>query len=108
MSVQFKLQPGQETNRETWDYFLKVLPPSWWSNDRTIYQVGEPFDHVGNLPRYDTYQKNIDGKYFYLGLMTNQAAKQHQTPSIDDRQCKICNDYLNLLDDLVCGYHSLE
>lgn len=85
-AIQYNLEPGEETNEETWNFFLEVLPPAYWENG--LYLVGEPYDHdEEGKPRYDAYQKisttdkerNPITKYFYLGRMTKARAKEYNS-----------------------------
>jgi hypothetical protein len=40
----------------------------------TMYQVGEPVNHIDGIPQYDTYAQ-IFGVAYYLGCMSTSKAK---------------------------------
>lgn len=73
--IDYDLNPGDKTNKQTYMHFMEILPPAYM--DGTLYLVGEPCDHVGGYPVYDGYVKTNEG-YFYLGLLTKKQAKDRE------------------------------
>lgn len=65
---------------ERFDDMLCVLPPIYHSNG--VFQVSEPYDHVmldgKEQARYSTFQEK-DGKYYELGILTKQQAREYST-----------------------------
>lgn len=62
-------QPGDIVDRETYDYFLNILPPA--TMERGYFQVGEPYSHEEDKdgrwrPTFMTFVREGD-KYYYLG-----------------------------------------
>lgn len=67
-------KPGDEIDRETYDYFLDILPPRTMS--RGYFQVGEPYSHAQDedgkwKATWSTFcrSEHDDGspQYIYLG-----------------------------------------
>lgn len=62
------VQPGDQVDDETVDYFLNILPPKTQSGG--IMQVGEPCSHEDNpktnrwQATYSTFAKNENGWYW--------------------------------------------
>jgi hypothetical protein len=53
------LQVDDLVDDEMFDYFLGVLPPEFYSS--TILQIGEPSNHVGGRPTFQTLKRTPAG-----------------------------------------------
>ena len=67
-------KPGDEVDREVYDYFLDILPPRTLA--RGYFQVGEPYSHKQDTDgkwkaTYSTFCRSEDDDgtkhYYYLG-----------------------------------------
>lgn len=76
-NIIFDAEPYQEVNKDTYWYFLEILPPAFYKLG--VFQMGEPFDHDGHQgrPRYGTYLHNKkNNKYYYAGILSTYQAMQ--------------------------------
>jgi len=59
------LTVGCLVDQEMVNYFLNVLPPTYWSG--YVIQLGEPSSHIGGKATYETLEKTNLG-WTYAGV----------------------------------------